>query len=103
MFLISLYFSSQSQQKPTNILNEQLLRATIDRSTKNNYDYRNHLSENEHSGLRRDAKRTTAGGTTTGSYKPLNAAEFLAKSTAQIRYEYRKLPNPPAKDTHAAR
>jgi hypothetical protein len=47
---------------------------------------------------KRDTKRTS-----TSLYKPLSATEFLAKSNAEIKHEYRKLPNPPAKDTQAAR
>lgn len=52
----------------------------------------------EHGILRRDNKRTA-----TSLYKPLTAAEFLNKRESEIRQEFRKLPNPPAKDTHAAK
>ena len=47
---------------------------------------------------KRDAKRPSI-----SLYKPLTAAEFLAKTNTEIKQEYRKLPNPPAKDTQAAR
>ena len=59
------------------------------------------MSENEnreYTVLRRDARRTS-----TSLYKPLAAVEFLAKTHAEIKQEYRKMPNPPAKDTQAAR
>jgi hypothetical protein len=59
------------------------------------------MSENEnreHNVAKRDTKRTTM-----SLYKPLTAAEFLAKTNAEIKQEYRKMPNPPAKDTQAAR
>lgn len=91
-------FSSQSQHKATSGNNEQLFRSTIDHHGKVTHDNRNSMSESEHTGLKRDAKRTTA-----ILSKPSTAAEFLAKTPTQIRHEYRKLPNPPAKDTHAAR
>lgn len=35
--------------------------------------------------------------------KALNENEFLAKTPMEIRQEFRKVPNPPAKDIHAAR
>jgi hypothetical protein len=59
------------------------------------------MSENEyreHAVVKRDIKRPTS-----SSYKPLNATEFLARTHAEIRQEYRKMPNPPAKDAHAAK
>ena len=36
-------------------------------------------------------------------YKPLNEREFLSRTSMEIRQEFRKMPNPPAKDTHAAK
>jgi hypothetical protein len=36
-------------------------------------------------------------------YKPLTPTELLAKTHSEIRQEFRKMANPPAKDTHAAR
>lgn len=61
------------------------------------------MSESEHTGLKRDGKRTATTTTMPSLSKPLTAIEFLAKTPTQIRHEYRKLPNPPAKDTHAAK
>jgi hypothetical protein len=55
------------------------------------------MNENENVS-KRDAKRTSP-----SLYKSLTAAEFLAKTNAEIKQEYRKMPNPPAKDTQAAR
>jgi hypothetical protein len=48
---------------------------------------------------KRDIKRTII----TNIYKPLTIAEFLSKTPLEIRQEFRKMPNPPAKDTHAAK
>lgn len=36
-------------------------------------------------------------------YKPMNETEFLSKSENEIRREFRKLPDPPAKDPFAAK
>ncbi len=52
----------------------------------------------EHVLVKRDTKRPT-----NSLYKPLNATEFLSKTSGEIRQEYRKMPNPPAKDAHAAK
>ncbi|CAF0844199.1 unnamed protein product [Adineta ricciae] len=51
----------------------------------------------------RDFKRDTKRSTITNVYKALNETEFLSKTHAEIRHEYRKMPNPPAKDTHVAK
>ncbi|CAF1121367.1 unnamed protein product [Rotaria magnacalcarata] len=48
--------------------------------------------------LRHDIKRAF-----NSPYKPLNSVEFLTKTQSEIRQEFRKLPNPSAKDTHAAK
>jgi hypothetical protein len=36
-------------------------------------------------------------------YKSLNEIEFLSKTHSEIKQEFRKMSNPPAKDTHAAK
>lgn len=36
-------------------------------------------------------------------YKPLNEQEFLSRTSMDIRQEFRRLPNPPARDAHAAK
>jgi hypothetical protein len=59
------------------------------------------MSENEnreHGVLKRDTKRTT-----NSLYRLFSETEFLAKTSSEIRQEFRKLPNPPAKDTYAAK
>ena len=62
---------------------------------------KNSMSENEtreHGILKRDAKRTT-----NNSNNQTNVSKYLTKTSAEIRQEFRKLPNPPAKDTRAAK
>jgi hypothetical protein len=46
-----------------------------------------------------DMKRTTI----KQLYKSLTKIEFLTKTQSDIRHEFRKMPNPSAKDTHAAK
>jgi hypothetical protein len=46
-----------------------------------------------------DSKRTII----KNLYKPLNETEFLSKTNSEIKQEFRKMPNPPAKDTYAAK
>lgn len=58
----------------------------------------NENENREHTHNKRETKRGT-----NSLYKPLNATEFLNKTQGEIRQEYRKMSNPPAKDTHAAR
>ena len=36
-------------------------------------------------------------------YKPMDEEKFLSKSLTEIRQEFRKMPNPPAKDPFAAK
>lgn len=48
---------------------------------------------------KRDTKRITI----PNLYMPLNESEFLSKTHSEIRQEFRKMPNPPAKDTYAAK
>lgn len=50
-----------------------------------------------------DTREHGVGSRTASLYKPLTAAELLAKTHSDIRQEYRKMPNPPAKDTRAAK
>lgn len=53
----------------------------------------------EHGVLKRDKNRPTPG----SIYRPLVDEEFLAKTQFEIRQEFRRMPNPPAKDPHAAK
>ena len=62
-------------------------------------DIKVNMNGNDH----RDFKRGTKRSTITNVYKALNETEFLSKTHAEIRHEYRKMPNPPAKDTHVAK
>ena len=52
----------------------------------------------EHGLLKRNIRRTTE-----TSSKLLNAVEYLSKTVPEIKQEFRKLSNPPAYDTHAAK
>ncbi|CAF1085029.1 unnamed protein product [Rotaria sordida] len=63
------------------------------------YNIRKSMNENECRELKCDIKRTAI----TNLYKPLNETEFLSKTHSEIRQEFRKMPNPPAKDTHVAK
>ncbi|CAF2391394.1 unnamed protein product [Rotaria sp. Silwood2] len=94
-------FSSQSKQQKSSILNENLFSSLISHQEYVDSQAKTSMSESENREngvLKRDIKRTT-----NNFYKPLNAIEFLAKTQAEIRQEFRKLPNPPAKDTHTAK
>ncbi|CAF2520202.1 unnamed protein product [Rotaria sp. Silwood2] len=71
----------------------------VDQQEKNNYDVRNSMNENEYRELKCDIKRTTIA----NIYKPLNEMEFLSKTHSEIRQEFRKMSNPPAKDTRVAK
>jgi hypothetical protein len=53
------------------------------------------MNENEYHEPKYDIKRNL--------YKPLNETEFLSKTHSEIRQEFRKMPNPPAKDAYAAK
>ncbi|CAF4656988.1 unnamed protein product [Rotaria socialis] len=68
---------------------------------KDKYDSKtiNSMIEDDYREINSDIKRTA----TINLYKTLNETDFLSKPQAEIRKEFRKLPNPPAKDTHAAR
>lgn len=90
-------FSSQTQKKPTSLINEN----SPDHQGKIYNETKNSMSENENreqNVVKHDTKRIT-----NSLYKPLNATEFLAKTQTEIRQEYRKMPNPPAKDAYAAK
>ncbi|CAF3767078.1 unnamed protein product [Rotaria magnacalcarata] len=65
------------------------------------YDYKtiNSMIDDDYREINSDIKRTA----TINLYKPLNETDFLSKPHAEIRKEFRKIPNPPAKDTYAAR
>lgn len=57
-------------------------------------DYERKVSMNK-----RETKRTIV----PSLYKPLDEKEFLSKTPMDIRQEFRRLPNPPARDAHAAK
>ena len=66
--------------------------------------YRNFTGQQEGNGnMNLNDKRETKRMIRQNLYKPLNEREFLAKTTADIRQEFRRLPNPPARDPHAAK
>ncbi|CAF3353527.1 unnamed protein product [Rotaria sp. Silwood1] len=93
--------SSQSHSTKSSILNENTFSSLINHQENVDFSTKISMSESEnceHGVLKRDIKRTT-----NNLYKPFNAIEFLAKTQSEIRQEFRKLPNPPAKDTHAAK
>lgn len=52
----------------------------------------------EHGVLKRDKNRPN-----TSFYKTLTEEEFLSKTQSEIRQEFRKMLNPPAKDPYAAK
>jgi hypothetical protein len=62
---------------------------------RNDYGTRVSMNKNE----KHDIKRIPI----TNLYKPLNEIEFLSKTHSEIRQEFRKMPNPPAKDPYAAK
>ncbi|UJR10206.1 hypothetical protein I4U23_014421 [Adineta vaga] len=57
------------------------------------------MNGNDYREFKRDNKRSTI----TNVYKALNETEFLSKTQPEIRQEFRKMPNPPAKDIHVAK
>jgi hypothetical protein len=57
------------------------------------------MTENEYRESKRDIKRSTI----TNLYKPVDETEFLSKTHLEIKQEFRKMPNPPAKDAYAAK
>ena len=77
------FFFSQLQSKNTSIINENSLRIPANQAERK-------------TGMSDYDKQTTIN-------RSSNTNEFLAKTQAFIRQEYRKLPNPPAKDTRAAK
>lgn len=93
-----LFFSSSSykcfsfsQLKP----HENSYRLFTGQQEKNDYNTRTSMVRNE----KRDTKRIP----TSNLYSSLNEMEFLSRTSAEIRQEFRKMPNPPAKDTYAAK
>jgi hypothetical protein len=112
-FLLRLYierFSSSSQpQRAITAAKENAQRHSASHQQQqqqqqpslSEHETRNTMSESdnrEHGVLRRDVKRLSQ-----NAYKPLNTQEILSKTPAEIKQEFRKMPNPPAKDPHAAR
>ncbi|CAF1611208.1 unnamed protein product, partial [Adineta ricciae] len=92
---------NSSQSQTTSLLNETSFRSTTAHQERSEYEAKNRMNGNEphdHTVAKRDHKRPI-----NNLNRPLTAAEFLAKTPLEIRHEYRKLPNPPAKDTHAAK
>lgn len=79
--------------------NENGFHLSTDQKNKNGYDLVNSMNENGYRETKCDIKRTA----TINLHRTLNETEFLSKSHSEIRKEFRKLPNPPAKDTHVAK
>lgn len=106
------FFSSSSSQvqqlqaTPVATSNNALLRKTSHHLTSHPVDYdprtpATSMSESEnreHGVLKRDKARTIP-----SIYKPLTEEEFLVKTSAEIRQEFRRMANPPAQDPHAAK
>jgi protein tyrosine phosphatase len=78
---------------------ENSRRAHVDQQERNSYDSRTSIHENGHRESKCDTKRSGI----INFYKPLNENDFLSKTHSEIRQEFRKIPNPPAKDTHVAK
>ncbi len=85
---MSVFFSFFSQLKR----HENSYRLFTGQQERNDYETRIDMNKN-------DIKRPII----PSLYKPLNEREFLAKTSMEIRQEFRKMSNPPAKDTHAAK
>ncbi|CAF4516486.1 unnamed protein product [Rotaria sp. Silwood1] len=79
--------------------NENYHYSYTDQKQKNDHNVGNIMNENECRELKCNTKRTPI----INSYKPLNEMEFLSKTNSEIRQEFRKMLNPPAKDTHVAK
>ncbi|CAM4927881.1 unnamed protein product [Rotaria socialis] len=94
--------SNQSQHEQASVSNEDAFSSSIGQHENADYSARiNTMIENaihEPNILRRDIKPAF-----NSPYKPLNSVEFLTKTQSEIRQEFRKLSNPSAKDTHAAK
>jgi hypothetical protein len=69
----------------------------------NEKSYRSYTGRQERYSMIDNGNRDTKRKTITNLYKPLNETEFLSKSHMEIKQEFRQMPNPPAKDTHAAK
>ena len=61
--------------------------------------YTGQQEKNDYELRKNDIKRITI----SCPYKPLNEKEFLTRTPIEIRQEFRKIPNPPAKDPYAAK
>ncbi|CAF0961298.1 unnamed protein product [Adineta steineri] len=98
--------TGSSQSQATTLINDNSFRSITGHQERSEYETKNTMNENdnrEHVITKRDNKKTTTTTTTNSLYKPLTPTEFLNKTQSEIRQEFRKMPNPPAKDTHAAR
>ncbi|CAF1096888.1 unnamed protein product [Adineta steineri] len=80
--------------------NENTYRIYTGQQEKNDYKTNNNMNGNDY---REFVKRDTKRSTITNVYKSLNETEFLSKTHQEIKHEFRKMSNPPAKDTHAAK
>ncbi len=85
---ISFFFSQLKRY-------ENSYRSYTGHQERTDYDTRISMNKNE----KYDSKRTII----KNLYKPLNETEFLSKTNSEIKQEFRKMPNPPAKDTYAAK
>lgn len=57
------------------------------------------MYENGHRESKYDSKRISK----IIHYKSLTESEFLSKTHLEIRQEFRRIPNPPARDTYVAK
>lgn len=62
-------------------------------------DYETKVPMNTTTNNKRETKRSIV----PSLYKPLNEKEFLSRTSMDIRQEFRRLPNPPARDAHVAK
>jgi hypothetical protein len=83
----------------TNLLFSQSKRDENSYRLYNGQQEKTSMNGNEYRELRHDDKRSTV----INLYKSLNETEFLSKTHSEIKQEFRKMPNPPAKDIHAAK
>ena len=96
--------SSQTKQKPTTnttFSKDIVRRISSNQSVPSEQETWSGMSDSEsreHGVLKRTIRKASDQG-----YRSLSVNEFLAKPIADIRMEFRRMPNPPAKDTHAAK
>ncbi|UJR35814.1 hypothetical protein I4U23_028562 [Adineta vaga] len=89
------------QSQATSLLNESTFRSITGHQERSEYEAKNSMNDIEtrdHALAKRENKRSA-----NSLYKQLTPVEFLSKTQSEIRQEFRKLPNPSAKDTHAAK